>query len=224
MTCSDCTINKQTSYQIVLFRKLAPDLSETSWSTQPVPANSYIVITFPSQFTLTGTEACDYVLIDSAASTAYTCSVSTTNKKITITGAIPSDAYIQSVIVGLSGISNPSPALTTSSFAASIGSDTSATDASGGVTLLPGVFENLSIKFDPTTVNSTGNMIVTATLGNNVPVDGYITVAFPQTLLWTRELSLTHKLPIVSTMSCSPIQVRVYVSLEYKTFYKLYRG
>lgn len=48
VSCADCTINIITSYQIVLFRNLAPDITSTPWNSQPVPANSNITITFPA--------------------------------------------------------------------------------------------------------------------------------------------------------------------------------
>ncbi len=74
---------------------------------------------------------------------------------------------------------NPSPALMTGSFIGRIGNDVSASDVSGSVTLYPGTFRSLTVTFDPTTVNTTSNMIITAMLGNTVPANGSIVVLFP---------------------------------------------
>ena len=73
----------------------------------------------------------------------------------------------------------------TSSFIATIGIDISSADDSGAVTLLPGVFQSIIVSFDPKTVNTTSNMIITAVLGNGVPANGNIIITFPS-LTWTR--------------------------------------
>lgn len=74
---------------------------------------------------------------------------------------------------------NPSPAILTSPFTARIGNDTTVSDQTGSVILTPGVFSSLTINFDPSTVNTTSNMVITATLGNSVPQSGSIIVTFP---------------------------------------------
>ena len=106
-------------------------------------------------------------------------------KTITISGAIPTTTYIDNILVEVSNIKNPSPAMITSSFIATIGIDSSSADTSGVVTLLPGVFQSITVGFDPKTVNTTSNMIITAVLGNGVPANGNIIVTFPS-LTWTR--------------------------------------
>ena len=74
----------------------------------------------------------------------------------------------------------------TGSFIGKIGNDISAADATvGSVTLTPGTFQNVIIAFDPTTVNTTSNMIITAVLGNPVPASSTINVIFPATT-WNR--------------------------------------
>jgi hypothetical protein len=67
----------------------------------------------------------------------------------------------------------------TGSFIGRIGNDISAFHVSGSVTLYPGTFRSLAITFDPNTVNTTSNMIITAILGNAVPANGSIVVLFP---------------------------------------------
>lgn len=116
----------------------------------------------------------------------FTCAVNVPARSITISGAIPTAAYVDNIVVDINNVKNPSPALMTGSFTAQIGIDTSSSDSSGMVTLLPEAFQSLDITFDPSTVNTTSNMIVTAVLGNSVPAaNGSIVVTFPS-LSWTR--------------------------------------
>lgn len=132
--------------------------------------------------------------------------MSTTAKSITITNAIPTALAIDNIEVIITGIRNPSPALVTGSFLATIGVDTSAADVSGTVSLMPGLLTGLIINFDPATVNTTANMIVTATLGNTVPANGSIVVTFPATT-WARQATPSYTIPISSVSSCSAITV-----------------
>lgn len=138
--------------------------------------------------------------------TGYSCAVSVSLKSITISGAIPTSSFISVVVLDIAGIKNPSPALVTSSFTATIGTDVSASDSSGSISLSPGAFQSLTINFDPTTVNTTSNMIITATLGNNVSATSTIAVIFPA-LTWTRGVTPTYLLPVSSVNSCSAITV-----------------
>lgn len=73
--------------------------------------------------------------------------------------------------------------------------------------MLPGVFQSVNIVFDPTTVSTTSNMIVTAVLGNSVVVGNSSIVVTFGGLAWTREINTSKVLPIASTMSCSGISV-----------------
>ncbi len=116
----------------------------------------------------------------------YNCLVNTTAKSITITGAITTNMFIDTINVNILNVQNPSPAITTSPFTAQIGIDTSSNDSLGVVALQPGSFQNISVTFDPTTVNTTGNMLITAVLGNSIPSNGTIVIIFPNNLRWTQ--------------------------------------
>jgi hypothetical protein len=144
-------------------------------------------------------------MIDSNIITSYNCVPSVAAKTITVTGAITANSFIGQVFLTIEGVTNPYPAFTTSPFTATIGTDYSATAASGGVNLLPGSFQSLTATFSNTTVNTTSSMIITATLGDAVAAGGSIVVTFPTSLRWTRELSTTHTLALPSTMACTAI-------------------
>lgn len=91
---------------------------------------------------------------------------------------------------------NPSPAVTTSHFRATIGTDYSSTGDSAQVSLTAGDLLSAAIAFTPTQVNTTSSMLVTITTANPIPQAGLIIVQFPSTLRWTRELNSNHTLPI----------------------------
>lgn len=120
-------------------------------------------------------------------------------------GAVTTNSFIDTINVNILNVQNPSTAITTSPFTAQIGVDVSASDSLGVVTLQPGSFQNVAVTFDPTTVNTTGNMIITAVLGNSVPADGTITILFPSSLRWSQEISLTNTLPLSASMQCSSL-------------------
>ena len=66
------------------------------------------------------------VQIDSGATDPQTCSVS--NNIVTVTGAFSANTFVQTVVLWVSNIQNPTPALTTSEFGGTIGSDVAVPD------------------------------------------------------------------------------------------------
>ena len=106
----------------------------------------------------------------------------------------------------VNNIVNPSPAFTTDYFYGTIGSDTTGLGYyASKVDLLPAQFMSCSITFNPSMVNSTGNMIITLVPSNAIAASGSIQVQFPSSLKWTNDISATNLLPISSSMSCSNI-------------------
>lgn len=106
----------------------------------------------------------------------------------------------------ISNVLNPSPAITTSAFLATIGADYSANDPFSAVSLTPDVFNSATIGFNPVVVNTTGDMIVTLVNTNKLPAGSYIMVKFPNNLAWAEDVAANnHKLPITSTMSCTSL-------------------
>jgi len=182
---------------------------ETNWSSSPVPGNSAIIVKFPNDYTLTGTETCDSLQINSNTPiNNCTITISISNKTITISNAIPSIIAISSVTVVLNNVMNPYPAVTTSPFVCTIGVDTSLNDLSASLTIIPASFTTCAITFANQTVNTTSNMIVNLTTKNQITSNGEIRIKFPSTLRWTREASLTNLLPL-NSISCNSLSSTV---------------
>ena len=76
-----------------------------------------------------------------------------------ISGAITTDSAIANLEVELSNVLNPSPALRTGTFVVQVGQDFSANETgSATITLEKDAFLTCGIEFNPTEVNTTGNM------------------------------------------------------------------
>lgn len=117
-------------------------------------------------------------------------------------GAFVSDSIVSNVTLIVSNIMNPTPAIQTSEFTGSIGSDTSGTGADNYVILEAATFQSCSITFDPTTVNSSSAMVLTLTPRNSIPQDGSIVIQLPDNR-WANDISTTFVLPISTTMACT---------------------
>lgn len=170
-----------------------------------MPAGATIVITFPAEFVLSGMETCSSVFIDGTVAPGFTFVVSQGSRTVTINGAINAPLFVNFFSLTIDNVMNPSPALMTSSFLVSIGNDESLPDPSGTVALDPATFQSVTYTFNPTTVNTTGNLIVTATLQNTVNASSYIVLTFPTTLRWNQEIWNVRTLPIAGNMSCSAL-------------------
>lgn len=75
------------------------------------------------------------------------------------------------------------------------------------------MFTSCYSTFNPTTVNSTSNMIITLQPKNQIQSTGFIVIQFPATRRWANDISTTNYMPILSSMSCSnrsSVIVRLY--------------
>ena len=109
-----------------------------------------------------------------------------------------------SVVLFVSNVINPSPAIMTDYFYGSIGADVSGAGYyASSVILQAGAFVSCSITFNTTTVNSTADMILTIVPRNTIGSAGSIKVQFPSTRRWSNDISSTNLLPINPAMSCS---------------------
>ena len=106
------------------------------------------------------------------------------------------------VVVVISNVLNPSPAITATGFTGKIGLDTSDPAGTQGVTLTAGFFSSCSVTFNPTTVsNPTSTMVVSITPTNTLSPASTIQMRFP-TSTWANDISNT-LLPISSSMACT---------------------
>ncbi len=106
---------------------------------------------------------------------------------------------------------NPSPALTTSPFTVRIGNDHSslAGDSNSIITLIPDQFTFCGLTFNPSTTNTTGDMIIKITPKTPIPTNGSLIIDFPVTLQWSEDVSLTHPLEIDKVTNCSILSTEV---------------
>lgn len=196
------TINTLTTYTFLGLRNFDITGNFTPYSTQLVPAGSSIVLNFPTQYTLT-TPTVSTLLIDDAPVTGFSFTVTT--NAITITNAILTNSAIANVTITVDEVLNPYPAITTNPFIINIGADISASSDSSAVTLTPGTFTACSVTFSPTTVNTTGAMVVSITPANKILANDYIVITFPSILQWSQDVSTSHALPIGSALTCTKI-------------------
>lgn len=158
---------------------------------------------FPAEYGVLGgggqAVLCELVIInDVAVSSSLTVVQSGTpgNYILKITGAVPTDTAISTASITISGIINPTPAVTTSPFVIKIGNDYSANSSSSAIALQPAQFTSCGITFNPTTVNTTGLMIVSIVLANSLARNGSISVRFPVAMQWAYDVSPNHQLSI----------------------------
>ena len=199
---SNLTINVLTTYTFLAMRNYDVALNPTPYATQLVPAGASIVITFPNQYSLTSPVVAD-LLINDASITGFNFTVNSTS--ITISNAVLSSAAIANVTITVNNILNPYPAITTNPFIVAIGSDISANSSSSAITLTAGSFSACSLSFSPSTVNTTGAMVVTVSPANKILVGGAVIVTFPPSLQWVQDISASHTLPIGSALTCSKL-------------------
>ena len=193
------TINTITTYTFFAERSYDINLSPTPYSAQLVAAGSPIIIQFPSQYTLSSPNVSS-LLINDASIPSFTFNVSSNN--ITIANGIGNNSAIANVTITVDNILNPYPAITTSPFIIAIGTDVSASSTSSSITLTPGTFVACSVSFSPSTVNTTGAMVVSLTPKNKILGNNSIVITFPPSLQWSQDISTSHSLPIGSTLTC----------------------
>lgn len=193
------TINTITTYTFFAERSYDINLSPTPYSTQLVPSGSPIIIQFPSQYALSSPNVSS-LLINDASISSFTFNVSSNN--ITITNVIGNNSAIANVTITVDNILNPYPAITTNPFIIVIGNDVSASSTSSSITLTPGTFVACSVSFSPSTVNTTGAMVVSLTPKNKILGNNSIVITFPPSLQWSQDISTSHSLPIGSALTC----------------------
>lgn len=136
---------------------------------------------------------------------SFTCNIDSANKKISFNNAITTNQFISDVTLIISNVLNPFPAITTSPFLVTVGIDYSANDPFAAVSLSPDQFTNTLITFNPSTVNTTSNMIFNIKTTNKLPIGASIIIKFPYNLQWAEDVSTNHQLPLASGMSCSSL-------------------
>lgn len=193
-------INAVTTYQFDFNRMQDSNFQTTPYNTVLIQPSDKLIINFPSTYTLT-TVTC-IISIDYGSQFSPSCTVSA--DKVIVSNIVSTATGIGFVSVWVSNIQNPSPAITTDYFTGSIGSDTSASGYfASSIVLQPGTFASCYSTFSPSTVNSTGDLILTLTPSNSIGSTGYIVISFPITRRWVNDISSTNFMPISSSMSCS---------------------
>lgn len=98
---------------------------------------------------------------------------------------------------------NPFPAITTSPFKVVIGDDYTAIDPFSAISLIPDVFNSISVNFNPSIVNTTGNMIVNFVNTNRLPIGAVISVKLPS--VWNNDALGNYRIPVNTAMSCTSL-------------------
>ena len=129
--------------------------------------------------------------------TGATCTPS--GNTITISGAIPNDAFIDTVEVTLGNIVNPVPAVVTGSFQGTIGLDNSF--PGGNVQLTASTFDNCAVTFDTAYVNQTSTTMV-ITLDPKNALDSFSSILVDLPARWTNDIVAASRLPVTTTMIC----------------------
>lgn len=201
VTPSTTTITTLTTYTFTAMRNFDALLATTPYNSQLVPAGSNITVIFPQQYNLaTHIPVLDSLMIDFVPSTGT--AVTIVGNNFTITGAVPSALGIANVVVTVSNVMNPSPALTTDPFLIAIGNDISSTSTAAAITLTPAAFLACSLAFSPSTVNTTSQLQLKLSPTNALSDNDYVVVVFPSSLQWSQDISTSHPLPLNSA-SCT---------------------
>jgi hypothetical protein len=94
------------------------------------------------------------VQVNSGSTNTHACSPS--GNLITITGLFSTNTVVYNLTLWVTNILNPSPAITTSAFVGSIGTDNAVTNNGYSVVILqPGAFASCLMTFNPGYVNRT---------------------------------------------------------------------
>lgn len=194
-------MSNSATYTFALSRNFDDQLGQTDWMNQPVPSGANATVTFPPQYShsLVANAQCLDVSVNWAPVASYSCSVN--NLTVIVQGAFASTSLVSDVTITLGSVTNPGSALTTSSFMATIGQDVSISSTAAELTFTPGSL-SVSLSFSNPIVNTTSSLIVEVVPAHQVPQDGAVTIQFPPSLTWARDLSTSHTLPINVTLSC----------------------
>lgn len=173
----------------------------TAYNSVAITSSDTVTVTFPNTYTLSSV-TCSVSVNGGTPFTPSTCTIS--GFKVVATGIVTSNTFVASLVLWVSNIINPSPAITTDYFYGTIGSDTTGPGYfASSLQLDPGTFLNCYITFSPTTVNSTADAILTLVPKNAIGSAGSVKVQFPAARRWTNDISITNMLPIATSMSCS---------------------
>jgi hypothetical protein len=130
--------------------------------------------------------------------------------------AISAPTHVKNVVVVISNVINPSPAIQTGSFAGTIGEDSALAEGASSVQLEGSSFLSCSATFNGAPGNTTDQSITFYTLSpESMPADAYIQVKFPYS--WANDLA-AQPLPITNGLakSCPP-------SVTSSSYVELYR-
>jgi hypothetical protein len=166
-----------------------------------------VTITFPVEYKLSDLAgfACVSVLVEYNEVTGISC-ILYPNNTISISNVFVSVSLVSSVIVTFSNITNPTPAIQSSPFLATIGHDTATNSINSEVTFVAGSLLSTYIHFDNREVDRYSNMVFTIMNRNNIPIDGIITIKFPTKLTWTRDIS-GNLIPINGALICKNMSI-----------------
>lgn len=126
---------------------------------------SAVSVTFPSEYSLTGSETCLTLDVISASQTyslsGFSCSVSGNTISFQNSFTTVTDLYVKQVTINIGNILNPSPAVKTGSFTGSVGADIAVSNGGTAVQLEPATFSSCKISFgNGGYVNSTSPAII----------------------------------------------------------------
>lgn len=113
------------------------------------------------------------------------------------------------MFIVLDNIVNPAVALSTDPFIGVIGLDYSSSSPSAQLTFTPAILASLSVTFAGKVVNRTSDMIISMVTTNQIPVNGKVTVQFPSTLVWARDIATNNLIPINTTLACYGLNTEV---------------
>lgn len=194
-------------------RTVDNNLAATNYTLYPVPANSTVTVTFPTQYVITTNITCKYQINSTGSFLVNSCTFS--GNLITLTGVFSSSTILANLILVVAGVQNPYPAVTTAAFTGTIGSDVAVTrNFKSIVTLTAATFASCGFTFTPNYVDSTESMIFTVTTTNPIPSAGSIKLTFPLTKLWSNELDTSRIMPISSSMTCNQNSTNVNAAIQ----------
>lgn len=136
-------------------------------------------------FTAANEPRLEAVVIDGVEA-ATAVMVRSDSRTLVIKGGIPSSLAVNMILITISNVLNPTPALTTSPFTVRVGNDFSspAGDSNSIITLVPDQFTSCGLTFNPSITNTTGDMLISITPKTAIPLSGSLVIDFPVTLQW----------------------------------------
>jgi hypothetical protein len=179
-------INAVATYTVTLSRSYDDSLNPTPWDSAVIQTTATATLHFPSQFSKSQLDifSCISIMVNQNPVSGYTCTLS--NTTIIVSNLFSGSDMVSEVDIVISGIVNPSSAVTTSAFIGTIDTDTSNDSPTAEVTFTPKTLSNLAISFKGGIVNRTSDMVISLTTVDPIPENGLITIQFPPTLLWAR--------------------------------------